>query len=69
MTAPPAIAVTVRLFAQLRQQGGADRLQRTVPAGTTEVTQVGALIDMIPAPAGTVVTADAAHTMPRQRNA
>ena len=50
------------LFSAMIHGVGVPVGQLAVPAGTTEVTQVGALIDMIPAPAGTVITADAAHT-------
>lgn len=50
------------LFSAMIHEVGVPVAQLAVPDGTTEVTQVAALIDMIPAPEGTVVTADAAHT-------
>jgi predicted transposase YbfD/YdcC len=50
------------LFSAMIHGVGVPVGQVAVPADTTEVTQVAALIDMIPAPEGTVITADAAHT-------
>jgi predicted transposase YbfD/YdcC len=50
------------LFSAMIHGVGVPVGQLAVPAGTTEVTQLAALIDMIPAPEGTVITVDAAHT-------
>lgn len=50
------------LFSAMIHTLGVPVGQLAVPAGTTEVTQVEALIDMIPIPEGAVITADAAHT-------
>lgn len=52
--------VDVQLFAAMRHDTAVVVAQALVPAGTTEVTQIRALLDHTEI-AGTVITADAAH--------
>ncbi|MFV2128336.1 ISAs1 family transposase [Micromonospora sp. LOL_013] len=52
--------VDVQLFAAMRHDTAVVVAQVLVPAGTTEVTQIRALLDHTEI-AGTVITADAAH--------
>ncbi len=51
----------VRLFSAMRHDAAVVIAQLTVPDGTNETTQVASLLDPVDI-AGTVVTADAAHT-------